>query len=82
MDIQAILLETKHLLEDKYDKEPRIDLQRKRVMLESPSRPDTPVHPDEVNEIVIKVMQKFNLAQGSMASSVLSNGSIIISLSD
>lgn len=81
MDKEKILLRIKHLLEEKYGKEPWIALQQGQVILENASEPNAPIIPEEVSAMVKKVMEEFKIPSTNLAYSIFNNGTILVGFS-
>jgi len=78
MNKEEILLEVKRRLEEKYGVEGGVFPEQGKVIVENVSKPNSPIHPEDVENIIKRVSEKFDLRSGDLAYSA-DNGNIIVS---
>ncbi len=67
-------------IRNKYGEEPGIFHELGQIVVEGVSKPNAPIIPEEVTDILLKAAKKFNLKTGDLVFST-NNGNILISFS-
>lgn len=80
-DKTLVLQDIAEELRNKYGKEPGIFHEQQKVILENAAELDAPIIKEEVEEIVLREIQKFSLNENELAYTII-GGNIIIAFAN